>query len=393
VDFTTITVEILKGISNIAGGYGMAIIFLTVLVRLIMWPLSVSQQRSMKKMQELSPKLKEIQNRYKSDPPTMQKKMMEFYKEHNFNPFGGCFPLLLQMPIFIMLYAALISPQFIEVAGNSSFLFINRLDTPIRSHAGVEGDKVFGVAQSDTFSSGKYVTVYTKDGVIKDVKVKDPNKAFYNKDHKLEVTPGKLLSLSFNSDQFDLPADTINKVEKADIPVFNNTTKEIELINFDKKDSSLSAQVKTEGVKTTFNYDVLVLILLFGVTMFFSQKALSSMSTTAAMDPSQKAMQDQMGKIMPIMITATFVFFPIPAGVLLYLVVSNIIQVIQTIVINKQLETEKSKQPKIITDKVPTNVKDITAKEVSKKEEDKSAKEPQQTGLSKKKRRDRRKNK
>ena len=92
MDFTTITVEILKGLSYITGGYGWAIIFLTVLIRLIMWPLSVSQQRSMKKMQDLSPKLKEIQNRYKSDPQVMQKKMMEFYKEHNFNPFGGFNP-------------------------------------------------------------------------------------------------------------------------------------------------------------------------------------------------------------------------------------------------------------------------------------------------------------
>ena len=103
MDFTTITVEILKALSHLPGGYGMAIVLITVLVRVAMWPLSVSQQKSMKKMQELSPKLKQRQDRYKSDPQVMQKKMMEFYKEHSFNPFGGCFPLLLQMPIFILL--------------------------------------------------------------------------------------------------------------------------------------------------------------------------------------------------------------------------------------------------------------------------------------------------
>lgn len=58
MDFTALTVDFLKGLSSITGSYGMAIIVLTVLVRVVMWPLSVSQQKSMKKMQELSPKLK-----------------------------------------------------------------------------------------------------------------------------------------------------------------------------------------------------------------------------------------------------------------------------------------------------------------------------------------------
>lgn len=367
MDFTSITVEILKGLSNIVGGYGWAIIFLTIIVRIAMWPLSVSQQRSMKKMQELSPRLKEIQNRYKSDPQVMQKKMMEFYKEHNFNPFGGCFPLLIQMPIFIMLYAALVSPQFIEIAGNSSFFFINRLDTSIKSHAGVVGDQKFGVERGDTFISGKYITVYTDKGVVKDVAVKDPSKVFYNKEHKPEVAPGKPVELTFSPEYADLSVSP-EEIKKAEIPVINNNTKEIEQITFNKTKSELTAEIKTEQVKTKFNYDVLILILLFGATMFYSQKAMSSMSNTASMDPAQKVMQDQMMKIMPIMITATFIFFPIPAGVLLYLVVSNIIQVIQTIMINKQLEKEKSGMSKI-TNKLPVDAKKITGKEVSEVQE------------------------
>ncbi|OGI22904.1 MAG: hypothetical protein A2255_05745 [Candidatus Melainabacteria bacterium RIFOXYA2_FULL_32_9] len=383
MDFTTITVEILKGLSQIAGGYGWAIILLTVLVRVVMWPLSVSQQKSMKKMQELSPKLKEIQNRYKSDPQVMQKKMMEFYKEHSFNPFGGCFPLLIQMPIFILLYTALISPQFIEVAGNSSFFFISRLDAPIRSHAGEAGDQRFGVVKGDTFSSGKYVTVYTKEGIIKDVKVEDPNKIFINKDQKQEVIPGEALSLQVNLDKLDLPSGKLSEVQKIDIPVINNSTKEIEHITFNKTDSSLAAQIETEGVKTTFNYDVLALILLFGITMFLSQKVMTTQSSATAMDPSQKAMQDQMGKIMPVMITSMFIFFPIPAGVLLYMVVSNIIQVIQTVMINKSIEKEKVSKSKTIVDEIPSEVKTVTGKEVS---EDETASQPQISGPKKKKR-------
>jgi YidC/Oxa1 family membrane protein insertase len=72
-----------------AGGFGLAIILLTVIVKLAMWPLSVSQQKSMKKMQALTPKIKDIQVKYKNNPQVMQMKMMEFYKENKFNPMGG----------------------------------------------------------------------------------------------------------------------------------------------------------------------------------------------------------------------------------------------------------------------------------------------------------------
>jgi YidC/Oxa1 family membrane protein insertase len=94
--------------------------------------------------------------------------------------------------------------------------------------------------------------------------------------------------------------------------------------------------------------------------MFFSQKFMSNMNT-AAMDPAQKAMLDQMGKMMPVMITATFIFVPIPAGVLLYMVVSNIIQVAQTIIINKQLEAEDAaSKVSVVDSKTVENAKNIT---------------------------------
>jgi len=369
VDFTTITVEILKALSHLPGGYGMAIVLITVLVRVAMWPLSVSQQKSMKKMQELSPKLKQIQDRYKSDPQVMQKKMMEFYKEHSFNPFGGCFPLLLQMPIFILLYTALISPQFIEVAGKSSFLFINRLDAPIRSHAGIIGDKKFGMQKGDNFSSEKKIVVYTNKGVIENVKIKNPGGIFLNKENKQEIIPGKPVDLKVNLSDVELPYNDLSEIKQANIPVVNNNTKEIERITFDKKGSVLEAKIPTEQVKTTFNYDVLVLVLLFGLTMFYSQKVMTSSSNTAAMDPGQRAMQEQMGKMMPIMVTGMFAFFPIPAGVLLYMVISNIIQVGQTIMINKQIDAEKASKPKTIVGKMPADVKKVEGKEVEKETE------------------------
>ena len=123
MDFVTLMIKLLKSLS-VVGGFGVGIILLTVVIRVLMWPLGVSQQRSMRIMQTLQPKMKAIQDRYKNDPQLMQKKMMDFYKEHKFNPMAGCFPLLIQMPIFILLYTSLMSPQFISMAGDTSFLFI-----------------------------------------------------------------------------------------------------------------------------------------------------------------------------------------------------------------------------------------------------------------------------
>src|SRR5574344_1032387 len=178
MDFTTLTIEALKGFSFF-GSYGIGIIVLTIVVRLAMWPMGVSQQRSMKKMQTLQPKLKAIQDRYKNDPQVMQKKMMEFYKENSFNPMAGCLPLLLQMPIFILLYSALMSPQFIQVAGDANFLFINRLDATLKGNAGVSFNGAFNAGKADFFNiQNKDVKVFLDNGQeIDNVKILDAKKA------------------------------------------------------------------------------------------------------------------------------------------------------------------------------------------------------------------------
>ena len=159
MDFVQLTIWILKGLANVVGNWGLAIIALTIIVRLAMWPSSVAQQRSMRVMQALQPKMKMIQDRYKSDPQTMQRKMAEFYKEHQFNPMSGCLPMLIQIPVFILLYTALISPQFIQQAGKANFLFIDRLDATIKSNAGVSFDGEFQAGPRDTFQTGKEAKV------------------------------------------------------------------------------------------------------------------------------------------------------------------------------------------------------------------------------------------
>ncbi len=108
--------------------YGFAIIFLTVLVRLVTAPLTAKQMKSMKKMTEVQPRLKELQEKYKDDRQKQQEEMMKLYRETGVNPLGGCLPLLLQFPVFIGLYYALQSS--IDLRQAPFVLWIDDLSLP-----------------------------------------------------------------------------------------------------------------------------------------------------------------------------------------------------------------------------------------------------------------------
>ena len=360
MDFTTLTIDVLKGLS-VAGSYGIGIILLTLIVRAAMWPLGLSQQRSMRTMQLLQPKMKAIQERYKSNPQVMQQKMMEFYKEHKFNPMAGCFPLLIQMPIFILLYSTLMSPQFIQMAGDSQFLFIKRLDATLKTSAGVSNDGTFGVSKYDSFMTGKTAKVYLLgiDEPLDNVKIDKPNKAV---EVQGELVPGEPADFKVSLDSLNLKFSQLDQIEKADIAVTDVQTKEVENMTFTRKDGILVASIPTKEVKTSFHYDVLLLIALFAVTMILSQKAMMAMNNTQNQDPAQQAMQKSMNTFMPIMLTFTFVIIPIPAGVLLYLISSNCFQVVQTVIINKQLEAEDKAKAEKISDIDVANAKQIKEK-------------------------------
>ncbi|WP_439950887.1 YidC/Oxa1 family membrane protein insertase [Desulfolucanica intricata] len=104
--------------------YGLAIILLTIIIKIALYPLTKKQMQSMRAMQQLQPKIKEIQNKYKGkDPQKMQQKIMEMYKENNVNPMAGCLPLIIQMPILIALYRALFKIDYIDTA-HATFIWV-----------------------------------------------------------------------------------------------------------------------------------------------------------------------------------------------------------------------------------------------------------------------------
>lgn len=112
---------------SIFKNYGVSIILLTILINLLLFPLTRTGYMSMKRMQVIQPQMTRIREQHKNNPEKMNREMMELYKKHKVNPFGGCFPMLVQMPVFIALYVAL-SKSVILV--NSHFLWINDLSSP-----------------------------------------------------------------------------------------------------------------------------------------------------------------------------------------------------------------------------------------------------------------------
>jgi YidC/Oxa1 family membrane protein insertase len=99
----------LLSINKFIGNLGWSLVIFSLLTKVVFMPLTIKSTESMKKMQQLTPKLNELKAKFKDKPELMQKEMMKLYKENKVNPMGGCFPLLLQMPFFFALYSALIN--------------------------------------------------------------------------------------------------------------------------------------------------------------------------------------------------------------------------------------------------------------------------------------------
>lgn len=102
-----ILLQILRFIQGFASDWGLSIIILTIIVRLILTPLLLKSTKSTARMQVLQPKMMEIQQKYADDPQRQAEEMQKFYSENKFNPLGGCLPLLIQMPILLALFTLL----------------------------------------------------------------------------------------------------------------------------------------------------------------------------------------------------------------------------------------------------------------------------------------------
>jgi YidC/Oxa1 family membrane protein insertase len=331
---------LLNLLHSAVGSYGLAIILITVLIRVALWPLNSAQARSMKKMQELQPKLKALQEKYKNDPQKMQEAMMKFYSENSFNPLAGCLPMLVQLPIFIGLYGALSSPDFLASTVHEHFLGIHNLSATLQSHAGTPLDGAFSVVKGDTFSADRKVTLALAGGKVQEQDAADPNKLIVTSNTEKSLwQPGEPLKMTLNFSAMGLNDEDRTKVESADVLVVNNKSRELENVHFNNLNGVLTQEVPTVPGSTNLmqnlHMDVLALIVLYAIlTLAYQQVMTGRQPKPAKDDAAAQAMQSPAMKLMPLMFVVMMFFFPIPAGALIYLVVTTALMLIQTIWVN-----------------------------------------------------------
>jgi len=130
------TLYLLNFFYKYVGNYGVAIILVTVLIKLLFWPIAQKGMKSMKTMQKLQPKMAKLREKYKDDKQKQQEEMIKLYQTYKVNPVGGCLPMLIQIPVFFALYKVLL--QTIELRHAPFFLWITDLAAPDRLFIGVD---------------------------------------------------------------------------------------------------------------------------------------------------------------------------------------------------------------------------------------------------------------
>lgn len=255
------------------GNYGLAIIIFTLIIKLILLPLTIKQYSSTSKMQEVQPQIQEIQKRYKNDKEKLNQEMMKVYQENKVNPAGGCLPLLIQMPILFSLYYVISQPLKFMIGKSTDQI------TQLLSKIPSDAVKIAGNADISIIN--------------------------YFANHKEELTNlGGLLK----------PEDLLN-------------------MNF------LGLNL---GIQPTFSYNsalglqyfgLLLIPILAAITTFISVKYTTPKQAKGAGNDMSASMTKSMSTMMPLM--TAFFSFSVPAGLGLYWIASNIIQIFQQMYLNK----------------------------------------------------------
>ncbi len=322
-----IMLPILDFFFQLVNSYGLAIIFLTLVVRFALWPLSAGSIRSMRKMQAVQPllnkRLEELKKQYPDDPQKLQEEQMGMYKELGVNPLGGCLPLLAQMPIFFALFATLQGTPFADQKYPLSITVVPATEQ-LQSKNQTSAYSIY-------LDDKNHVPVLVRPSEVRlpigqsfsFQVLKEDGKPFTEKPGGREVY-WKILN-----------GDTIVKLEGGRFMALQEGTAQVEALvpglAADKGFLFVEALGRS-GISGPdgIYWDVIIMIVLFGGTLLISQEI--SVRNNAAMTAQQK----QIGQIVPIVVCGTFLFFPLPAGVLIYMVISNFVQILQSIVLYRE---------------------------------------------------------
>lgn len=331
-----VMLPILDFFYGIVPSYGLAIVALTLVVRFALYPLSAGSIRNMRRMRVTQPvmqkRMKEIQERYKNDPVKQQEEISAIYKEFG-NPLAGCFPLIVQMPVLFALFATLRGSPFSDVPYN-----INLQILPKEQAAQVQPQAFITKPQN----------IYLADGVHAPVEAILPGGNRIGIGDRIAVdfqTPEGKPFAELASAHPDVNLQTRYKVMSGAERVKINEDGTIEALQpgdatiqafipglaADKGFLFIDALGRVGAVDPdgTIHWDIVGMVLFFGVSLYVNQ-LLSGQGSTG------NPQQDTVNKITPVLFSGMFLFFPLPAGVLMYMLIANIFQTLQTFILSRE---------------------------------------------------------
>jgi YidC/Oxa1 family membrane protein insertase len=330
--------------------YGVAIILLTVAVRLVTFPLTAKQAKAQQSLQKVQPELKRLQAKYKNDKQKLNEEMMKFYKENHVNPFGSCLPLLIQMPVLIVLYRLIIG-----LTGSAILGFTIAVAVTTGPLAGVTIDG--GQIKGGTLSKQHVVVDGTLEGATAKV-----NGSVVGTVADAEVKNGKIPTAQVVNGKAVVGTldDLTVQGEKASVvgqPKHVPTSSKLHkaLVKSGGEMDSFGMDLSKSAAKVTDSSAIPYFILILGVmaTGYYQQRQLTARQpkTAGGSGGGSSQQMQAIGKIFPVMFGV--ISYTIPAGVVVYFLVSNIWQIGQQAFIfrNQELppssgDTKKAGSPK-----------------------------------------------
>ncbi|NEN95304.1 MAG: membrane protein insertase YidC [Moorea sp. SIO3I7] len=334
-----IMLPILDFFYGIVPSYGLAIIALTLVIRFALFPLNAGSIRNMRRMKVTQPLMKkrqdEIKERYKDDPAKQQEEMSKLFQEFG-NPLAGCLPLLVQMPVLFALFATLRGSPFANI----------NYDVNLQ----IFPQEQLEYIQPKVFTT-KPQNIYITDGLH------EPVIALLPAGNKLVV--GEKTKVEFQTVEGQPLNQLIAQHPETDItPTWQivNGEDRLRILEDGTLEALMPGEVKLQGTLTgiaankgflfidalgrvgafdddgTIHWDIVGMILFFGISLYVNQ-LLSGSGAGAGQAGDQQKVVNQ---ITPVLFSGMFLFFPLPAGVLMYIVVANIFQTIQTFILSRE---------------------------------------------------------
>lgn len=327
---------------GIIPSYGLAIVALTLIIRAALYPLSAGQIRNMRRMRIVNPlmqkRMQEIKEKFKDDPQKQQEEMLKVQQEFG-NPLSGCLPLLLQMPVLLALFATLRGSPF---AGANYTVNLQILPTEqierIQPQAFATAPQNIYVADGEHIKisailpGGNKLAVGEHSKIEYQTETGKPFASVMAEHPDVKLTPEwKVIK---GQERLNIDANgNVEALQSGDVTIQGT----IPGLAADTGFLFINALGHVGAVDPdgTIHWDVFAMVAFFGVSLYFSQ-VLSGQNSSGA-----NPQQDTVNKITPVIFSGMFLFFPLPAGVLMYMVIGNIFQTLQTYIVSREALPEE----------------------------------------------------